>query len=1004
MEALSGLIGDLDEQEEKKGLPSYLTAIPVMGGPPSGSWAIPSSDSPTTVSDAQQRLLASPPASNYHLMFSAPWKPSSPASPGYSKPPKVVAKSSAAIADTEPTNGDLSQPDVGLASLAAATVNMTPKSPVGPPPASKLELDFGSLLQDLQETHDQLVSAHSPRASDLAGNSSESHMQGSEGRAGAGTQNSAMNGNAGSFNDANGNWRPDLRKVSYEDGVDSQNAVFSAPSSVGGGNGTESRYHRSTRFDSASDDDDEDAGNEHGGGGDGQSVSNSSDASDRLSERKRPLAPSPREDEEEEEDGSISDESESDFGPNTHDSRSGGWTRNRRFDDEDVELESEGDEEIEIPADDNDVGGAPAAVERGLGAPGPALQNVTLEDYEDVDGLMDVLDRYIKKSRYSRMLQGRDVAGHRVEPLAARFVQQPSPLKKPIAEHDEPEDDMPLYKLHTLQRGKKKPEPEPVPSPEPDRDKMNVILSKLNEANLKKITTRIYIEDAQTFVTLVLTSLMSADNVIADMIGKHKVEPSPHWTLFELANDLGIERPLRDWEVVTDVIASWDANASVNAILMKKYGYRSTIIPSVGVGSDAVLLTFLVAGNRRKVSKDSRVYIPRNEAEKVAKALLCVKRGVPDVLQGVKGETLLCRLSGFDVYTLSRVQGRTPTQFCFALRSTSNVSIFENKSDYVKFICVEKQERLYDWVLAIRLAKNELTFQDFPELFDDYDDIPARTKPNDEKTLTPTAPPTTTTMKRKQTVKESNPFVAPTNTLLGRKDRPVKAVEERPAEQPPEPTSGVKPLLSFPSSKVNYQQREKQLPAASPSTRHRKHRPPEPAKAQPSAPQEGERTEQLRGEDMDDRWEKEQAEVLRLIEEERKKVLSGESSSSLTPAPSSSGPDPRRVRRKDGDGGGEQRQRDATAEQDAARRARRRKEEAARQKDAGRHASQQEARDKGDQPRLATLGRTRGKPLIELGDVKNCLSCGCSEFKAHKVCRLCSLVLQFLTHFYCRPK
>jgi hypothetical protein len=39
---------------------------------------------------------------------------------------------------------------------------------------------------------------------------------------------------------------------------------------------------------------------------------------------------------------------------------------------------------------------------------------------------------------------------------------------------------------------------------------------------------------------------------------------------------MGIERPLRDWEIVTQVLSAWDSTSS-NAIVLKKYGYKSTL-------------------------------------------------------------------------------------------------------------------------------------------------------------------------------------------------------------------------------------------------------------------------------------------------------------------------------------------------------------------------------------------------------------------------------------------
>ncbi|KAJ3411255.1 hypothetical protein HDV05_002471 [Chytridiales sp. JEL 0842] len=420
------------------------------------------------------------------------------------------------------------------------------------------------------------------------------------------------------------------------------------------------------------------------------------------------------------------------------------------------------------------------------------MQDVTLEDVEDVDALLGLLDKYLRKSRYSKMvLEGVDpsklppvlslkkgaewqdldkkqqqqkqhqhepkdsVVGERRESQSAA-VPMVAPRMQSLVmatdeDLDEAADEVPLATLKTLNRTRKKsevpgldppppfqdthqqstasttaaataqqPPPPPTtttattpPTIDEEKAKMDLILSKLSEANVKKITTRIYIQDARNFKTLVLTSLMTADQVIQMVVSRFKVEESEEWSLFELCNDLGIERPLRDWEVVTDVISAWDTVNSTNAIVMKKYGYRSTLVPKSISGRfpkvQGYLYTELKQGKWQKrfcALKESTLYYYTGP--------------------NYSGETVLLRLTNFDVYTLTTRKRRTPTNYCFALRSTQSVKIFEDKSDYMRFFCVDKQERLFDWVLAIRLAKNESTYIDFPEIFEDYPDIPAR--------------------------------------------------------------------------------------------------------------------------------------------------------------------------------------------------------------------------------------------------------------------------------------
>jgi hypothetical protein len=40
------------------------------------------------------------------------------------------------------------------------------------------------------------------------------------------------------------------------------------------------------------------------------------------------------------------------------------------------------------------------------------------------------------------------------------------------------------------------------------------------------------------------------------------------------------ERPLRDWEIVTEVLSTWDQDEK-NALLVKQYSYKPTLISSV---------------------------------------------------------------------------------------------------------------------------------------------------------------------------------------------------------------------------------------------------------------------------------------------------------------------------------------------------------------------------------------------------------------------------------------
>ncbi|RKP03842.1 hypothetical protein CXG81DRAFT_9026, partial [Caulochytrium protostelioides] len=205
---------------------------------------------------------------------------------------------------------------------------------------------------------------------------------------------------------------------------------------------------------------------------------------------------------------------------------------------------------------------------------------------------------------------------------------------------------------------------------------MDLVLNRLHEANVKKITARIYIGDIHTYATAVLTSLMSTTQVIGDILATQGIENDGTWTLFELCHDLNIERPLRDWEIVTDILSAWSGvQARHNALFVKRYpAFRDTLnINSLRI-------------HTQMPKPQGWLYLELRPG-KFSRRFCMLKDGN------------LC------YHPDTKSSQFWPTPFGFALRSTDRLDMFENKGDYCRWVGVEKQERLYDWVLSIRIAK-----------------------------------------------------------------------------------------------------------------------------------------------------------------------------------------------------------------------------------------------------------------------------------------------------------
>jgi hypothetical protein len=226
-------------------------------------------------------------------------------------------------------------------------------------------------------------------------------------------------------------------------------------------------------------------------------------------------------------------------------------------------------------------------------------------------------------------------------------------------------------------------------------EKIRLAMLKLSEANIKKVATRIYIETTKSFKTLMITSLMTSSQVAQDVVEKAMLARADDWTLFEIVNDTGVERPLRDFEIVTDVVASWGFETP-NALLLKRYGYRDSLTSASTIQNYPRMCGWLFHEVR---------------SGKWQKRFFELKANGLYHSKDAKGtqETLLYTIQNIDVYTLIRAKKRAPTKFCFAIRlqrrGTSSSNLDQPVAPDHTFFCVDQVEKMKDWVLSIRNAK-----------------------------------------------------------------------------------------------------------------------------------------------------------------------------------------------------------------------------------------------------------------------------------------------------------
>ncbi|RIA78835.1 hypothetical protein C1645_674953, partial [Glomus cerebriforme] len=170
------------------------------------------------------------------------------------------------------------------------------------------------------------------------------------------------------------------------------------------------------------------------------------------------------------------------------------------------------------------------------------------------------------------------------------------------------------------------------------------------------LTTQIFIENANQYRTLSITSTRTALDILNYFRSNKIIADSESWTLFEVINEFGLERPLRDWEYVATVIGNWELNKQ-NAI-----GFNNAVPPMFG---------------------SLHLEIKKNKWQKRHVFIR-------------DGSVYHCKDAKVTEYIFF---------FIFALKSQDKIAMFENPDDYVRYLCADHLDKMKDWVLSLRAAK-----------------------------------------------------------------------------------------------------------------------------------------------------------------------------------------------------------------------------------------------------------------------------------------------------------
>ncbi|KAJ7367192.1 hypothetical protein DFH08DRAFT_678460 [Mycena albidolilacea] len=217
--------------------------------------------------------------------------------------------------------------------------------------------------------------------------------------------------------------------------------------------------------------------------------------------------------------------------------------------------------------------------------------------------------------------------------------------------------------------------------------------------------TRVFVGDMQRFNMVDIGPATSAKQVLAMVEEQGTLKGwvgTGGWMVWEVAQDFGMERPIRSFELLADVQASWNKDKMVNTFIIKLTPLAPILSRSNIPSSSPVYSGFVDWEMKR--GKWTKRYLRLREH-----SLYMSKR------ESNKDEIFLCSLSNFDAYTVTRLH-KAPKPFVFAIKSTDNLSFFENTADYMHiFACNPKDGE--KWIEKILLARSYVLHQERQVLF-----------------------------------------------------------------------------------------------------------------------------------------------------------------------------------------------------------------------------------------------------------------------------------------------
>ena len=261
-------------------------------------------------------------------------------------------------------------------------------------------------------------------------------------------------------------------------------------------------------------------------------------------------------------------------------------------------------------------------------------------------------------------------------------------------------------------------------------EKIKIAIEKIKEASVKKLFIKVFTSDGSA-KSLLVDEKMTVAQVTRILAEKNHVTLDPKWALVELVPDLYMERVYEDNELLVENCLLWKVDSKNTLWFIERPEKIDLFLrPEVYLlGSSSsqrhepmeehcrqeLVQEYFSSSGVGAPEVEGYIWL-KSESKKSWKKFHFILRtsGLYYSPKGKKtSKDLLC-LCTFDVNQVYYGVGwkrkfKAPTDHCFGIK---HPQIQAKNPKYIRYLCVDTQKEMHQWVTGIRMAKNGSTLHD----------------------------------------------------------------------------------------------------------------------------------------------------------------------------------------------------------------------------------------------------------------------------------------------------